>query len=63
VEEILNSVFLSLNETIIQKPRNRKMLILGKDLAKKQVENTRNQKRSIVEASISGKQKTCLKDI
>jgi hypothetical protein len=27
------------------------------------VENTRNQKRSIVEASISGKQKTCLKDI
>ncbi|CAG8592286.1 8701_t:CDS:2 [Diversispora eburnea] len=58
VEEFLNGVFLSLNETVIQKPRNRKMLILGKDLAKKQVENIGNQKSSIVEASISGKQKT-----
>ena len=63
VEEILNGVYLSLNETIIQKPRNRKTPMIREHSAKKQVENTGNQKRSIVEASISGKQKTCLKDI
>jgi len=64
VEEILNSVYLSLNETTtIQKPRNRKTPMIREYSAKKQVENTGNQKRSIVEVIISGKQKTCLKDI
>jgi hypothetical protein len=63
VEELLNGVYLSLNETIIQKPRNRKTPMIREYSAKKQVENTGNQKRSIVEVSISGKLKTCLKDI
>ena len=63
VEELLNGVYLSLNETIIQKLRNRKTPMIREYSAKKQVENIGNQKRSIVEVSISGKWKTCLKDI
>ena len=64
VEELLNGVYLSLNETTtIQKPRNRKMLVISEYSTKKQVENAGNQKRNVVELSISGKQKTCLKDI
>ena len=63
VEELLNGVYLSLNETIIQKPRNRKMPVIREYSTKKRVENAVNQKISVVELSISGKLKTCLKDI
>jgi hypothetical protein len=61
VEGLLNTVFLTLDKLGVQKPRSRKRLIFKED--KKQVENTEKPKRSIIEVSISGKQKTCLEDI
>jgi hypothetical protein len=63
VEEILNGVYLSLSEGSIQKSKHRKMPMIREYSAKKQEENIGNQKRSVAELSISGKQKTCLKDI
>lgn len=63
VEEILNGVFLSLSEGVVQKSKSRRKPRIREYLTKKQVENLGNQKRSVVELSISGKLKTCLKDI
>jgi len=60
VEEILNRVYLSLDKSI-RKSKHRKTPVIREYLAKKQVGNT--GKRSIVELSISGRLKTCLKDI
>ena len=60
VEEMLNTVFLSLNKLGVQKLGSRKRLISNE--RKKQAENTEKPKRSI-EVIISGKQKTCLEDI
>lgn len=61
VEEVLNTVFLSLDKTSIQKPRSKKRLIFKE--IKKQEESPEKPKRNIIEVNISGKQKTCLKDI
>jgi hypothetical protein len=61
VEEILNSVFLSLNKDKVQKSGSRKRLIIREN--KDQVKKAENSKRSLIEVSISGKQKTCLEDI
>lgn len=63
VEEVLNSVYLSLDKTNIQKSRSKKTLVIREYSTTEQVENTEKQKRSIAELSISGKQKICLKDI
>ena len=60
VEEILNRVYLSLDKSI-RKSKHRKTPVIREYLAKKQVGNT--GKRSIAELSISGRLKTCLKDI
>ena len=63
VEEILNGVYLSLNEGVIQKSKHRKIPKIRERSTKKPVENVVNQKISVAELSISGKLKTCLKDI
>ncbi|WP_147411401.1 hypothetical protein [endosymbiont GvMRE of Glomus versiforme] len=63
VEEILNGVYLSLDKSVVQKPKNRKIPMIREYSVKSQVENVGNQKRSLMEVSISGKQKTCLEDI
>jgi len=63
VEEFLNTVFLTTNKVNIQRPKNRKMPVIREYSAKKQVEKEGKQKRSVVELSILGKLKTCLKDI
>jgi len=68
VEELLNGVYLSLNETIIQKPRNRKTPMIREYSAKNQVEkreinSSTSTKKTPLEALISGMQKTCLEDI
>jgi hypothetical protein len=63
VEEVLNGVFLSLNEDAIQKSKHRKISKIREHSIKKPVENAVNQKISVLELSISGKLKTCLKDI
>jgi hypothetical protein len=63
VEEVLNGVFLSLSESVIQKSRSRKIPKIREHSTKKPVENAVNQKISVLELSISGKLKTCLKDI
>ena len=57
-EEILNGVFLSLNKGIIQRPRK---LITKEYLTQRQGKNTR--RLSQIEVKVSGKWKTCLKDI
>ena len=58
VEEILNGVFLSLHERVIQKPRKP---ITKEYLTKRQEKST--GRLSQIEVKVSGKQKTCLKDI
>ena len=59
VEEILNGVFLSLNEGVaIQKPRK---LITKEYLTEKLEKNT--QRLGQIEVKVLGKLKTCLKDI
>jgi hypothetical protein len=63
VEELLNTVFLTLDKPGIQKPRSRKKLIFKEHLAKKQVDSSEKPKRSIIEVRLSGKQKTCLENI
>lgn len=63
VEELLNSVFLTTDKVNIQKSKSRKMPVIRDYSTKKQVEYAVNQKGSVVELSISGKLKTCLKDI
>jgi len=59
----LNGVFLSLNEGVVQKLKNRKMPVIREYSTKKQVESSEKTKRSIIEAYLSGKQKTCLENI
>jgi len=58
VERVLNGVFLSLSKNIIQKP---KKVITKAYLTKKSEQST--QRLSQIEVKVSGKQKTCLKDI
>jgi hypothetical protein len=58
IEEVLNDVFLSLNKGVVKKPRK---LTTKKYLVEKQEKST--QRLSRVEVKVSGKTKTCLKDI
>jgi len=58
VEEILNGVFLSLNESIIKKPRK---LITKEYLTQRQEKSTGKLRQ--IEVKVSSKWKTCLKDI
>jgi len=58
VEELLNGVYLSLDKNIVRKP---KKLITKKHLTKKQEKST--QRLEQIEVKVSGKLKTCLKDI
>lgn len=58
IEKVLNGVFLSLNKNATQKP---KKLITKEYLTKKQKKNT--ERLSQIEVKLSGKIKTCLKDI
>ncbi|CAG8463127.1 39503_t:CDS:10 [Gigaspora margarita] len=63
VEEFLNGVYLSLNETAIQKPRNRKTPMIREYSAKnpvekKEINSSTSTKKTPLEALISGMQKT-----
>ena len=58
IEEILNGVFLSLDKNVIQKP---KKLIAKEYLTKRQEKSP--QRLSQIKVKVSGKLKTCLKDI
>jgi len=58
VEEILNGVFLSLHERVIQKPRKP---ITKEYLTQRQEKITGRLRR--IEVKVSSKWKTCLKDI
>jgi hypothetical protein len=62
VEEVLNGVYLSLSEGV-QKSKKKKLPVIREYLSKNQMEIAGSQKRSMVKLSVSGKRKTCLKDI
>jgi hypothetical protein len=59
VEEILNGVYLSLSKGVIQKKPSKP--ITKEHLTKKLEKST--QRLSQIEVKVSGKTKTCLKDI
>jgi hypothetical protein len=59
VEEFLNGVFLSLSEGFIQKKQSK--LITKEYLTERQEKSTGRLRQ--IKVKVSGKQKTCLKDI
>jgi hypothetical protein len=58
VEELLNGVYLSLDKNVVQKP---KKLITKEYLTKKQEKTP--QRLGQIKVKVSGKLRTCLKDI
>jgi hypothetical protein len=58
VEKVLNGVFLSLDKNVVQKP---KKLTTKKYLVGKQEKGTQRLER--IKVKVSGKRKTCLKNI